>query len=451
MIENREVPQISAAEEQLRSGRIAPLFRKYAIPGVITLLFVGLQTIIDGIVLGNFVGANALASVSLILPCYSFIAALAIVMGVGCQTLISINLGRGNRAGANDALRSAGVFLLVFSVAAAAAAYIFAPEMARALGANDVLVQGAVDYFRALVPFFPLVVGMFFADYVIKSLGRPIYSMATMSVTVILNIGLDLLFIGVWDMGTAGAGLATGLAFTVGAACNVPIVIFTRKIVSMREGHFAWRTVGRMLYNGSSEGLSELSAGISTMLFNLTLMYYAGEAGVASFTATNYVFFIGTIIFVGISDGVIPIIGYNFGAGQWPRVRQTLWLALRTNFLIGLTIFTVLVLFGGEVIALFFDNAESGVISMAAHGTSIVAFAFLVNGLNILASSYFTAMGNAKLSVVISLLRGLVFVAVGIYLLPKLLGIEGVWYAIPLAEVATLCVSIILVGRSLKR
>lgn len=441
---------LSSAELRLRDGAIAPLFRKYAIPSVITLLFVGLQTIIDGIVLGNFVGANALASVSLILPCYSFIAAVTIVMGVGCQTLISIRLGEQNRQGAHDSLRSAFVFLIGFSIVVATLVYTFSPKIALLMGANGALVAGSLDYLQSLIPFTPFIVMMMFSDYVIKSIGRPVYSMVVMSGTVILNIVLDLLFIAVWDMGTGGAGLATGIAFTVGTMFNLPLILRRCNIVSMRHGRYSWRLVWQMMYNGSSEGMSELSAGISTMLFNLALMSYIGESGVAAFTAINYIFFIGVIIFLGVSDGIIPIVSYNYGAGQWERIKQVVGLAIKSNLMIGITVFLMLIFFGEQVISLFFKNGESEVLRIAASGTVIYAFAFLVNGFNILSSSYFTAMANAKLSIIISLLRGLVFVAIGIYILPKLFGIYGIWFAVPLAELLTLVVSVFLLRRSLR-
>lgn len=441
---------LSQAELRLRDGAIAPLFRKYAIPGIITLLFIGLQTIIDGIVLGNFVGANALASVSLILPCYSFMAAIAIVIGVGCQTLISIRLGEQNRQGASDALRSAFVFLITFSVLISIISYSFAPQIATLLGANSVLISDSVEYLRALIPFFPMIVVMFFSDYVIKSIGRPVYSMVVMSSTVVLNIVLDLLFVVFWDMGTSGAGLATGIAFTLGALCNTPLILRRGGIVSMRNGHYSWLLVGKMLYNGSSEGMSELSSGISTLLFNLVLMQYLGESGVAAFTAINYVFFIGVTIFLGVSDGIIPIVSYNFGANQWQRIKQVVKLAAKTNFLIGCSIFLMLILFGEQIISLFFRSEETIVLEIARHGTSIYAFAFLINGLNILAASYFTAMANAKISIIISALRGLVFVAIGIVILPQLFGINGIWYAVPIAELCTMAISVILVRRSLR-
>lgn len=442
---------LSSAELRLRDGEIAPLFRKYAIPGVIALLFIGLQTVIDGIVLGNFVGANALASVSLILPCYSFMAALAIVIGIGCQTLVSIRLGEQNRQGANDALKSATLFLIIFAVVASVIIYAFAPQIAVMLGANTVLLQGSVDYLRSIIPFFPVIVAMFFSDYIIKAIGRPVYSMTIMGSTVIVNIVLDLLFVAVWDMGTAGAGLATGIAFTVGAMFNVPVVLRSKKIVSLRGGRYSWSLVWQMMYNGSSEGVSELSAGISTLLFNLALMHYLGESGVAAFTAINYLFFIGITVFLGVSDGVIPIISYNFGANQWTRVRSVFRLAAKCNLVIGVTIFTLLTIFGGQIISLFFRHGEDTVLQIATQGTSIYAFAFLINGFNILSASYFTAMANAKVSIIIALLRGLILVAIGIYVLPRMFGIDGIWYVVPLSELLTLSISFYLVRRSLRR
>lgn len=442
--------ELTASEIRLRDGAIAPLFRRYAIPGVIGLLFLGLQTIIDGVVLGNFVGANALASVSLVLPSYSFMAALAIITGVGCQTLVSIRLGEQNRQGANDAMFSAFIFLTIFSVIVSMSVVMLAPQIATLLGANSVLMAGAVGYIQGLFPFFPIIAIMFWSDYIIKAIGKPVYAMSVMSGTVVLNILLDLLFVVVWEMGTFGAGLATGLAFTVGAAFYIPIVFGSKNVVSVFKGRFRGSLVWQMFYNGSSEGISELSSGISTLLFNLALMRYLGESGVAAFTAINYLFFIGITVFLGISDGIIPIISYNYGAGLWDRIKKVLWMAVRTNFLIGLSLFLLLTFFGQQFISLFFRAEDSAVLDIAAHGTSIYAFAFLINGGNILTASYFTAMANAKISIIVSLLRGLIFVAAGIYILPLVFGIEGIWYAVPLSETLTIIVSVILLRRSLR-
>lgn len=441
---------VSMEERELSTRAIPGLFFKFALPGVIGLLFVGIQSIIDGIVLGRWVGANAIASVNLVLPCYSFMTAFAIVMGVGCQTLIGICLGRRDRQGANDAFTTAFLFLSGFSVLVSLLIFIFAGKLAFWLGANEVLQAGAVEYIRALVPFFPVLSVMFLGDYVLKATGHPLYAMLVLSGTVLLNIGLDLLFVVQWDWGIMGAGLATGFAFTIGLLLNYSLLIRKRSLLPLQAGRFRRRWVWKMFYNGSSEGMSELSAGITVYLFNIIMMHYLGEQGVAAFTATNYVLFIGTTIFLGISDGCIPIMSYNFGAGRLDRVRATLKMAFRTNLVLGVSLFSVLFLGGKQVVSLFFRTGDSEVLQIAVLGTSIYAFAFLMNGVNILTSSYFTAMGNAQISIIISLLRGLVFVGLGIVVFPVLFGIESIWYNVPVAETCTLLVSLWLIRKSFR-
>ena len=436
-------------EKLLLTGEIPRLFMKYALPGVAGLLFLGIQSVIDGIVLGRFVGANALASVNLVLPCYSLISAFAIVMGIGGQTLVSISLGRGDKQEANNALRSVFVFLLGMSVVVSLVIFLSAGKIASFLGANEVLLPDAVHYIRALVPFFPLLCAMFFGDYIIKAMGHPLYATSVMGMTVVLNIVLDLVFVAVLGWGVMGAGLATGIAFTMGACFNVPRLFSRHEVVAVQRGRYDRRLVWNAFYNGSSEGMSELSVAITVFLFNITMMRYLGESGVAAFTAINYILFIGTTVFLGISDGIIPIIGYNYGARQQERIKSILKLAARTNSLIGIGLFLLLLLFGEQVIGRFFKDHGSEAFEIASRGVSIYCFAFLLCGLNILASSYFTAIGNAKISIIISALRGLVFVGIGILVLPAVFGIDAIWYDVPIAEICTLSVSFWLVRRSL--
>ncbi len=436
-------------EKLLLTGEIPRLFMKYALPGVAGLLFLGIQSVIDGIVLGRFVGANALASVNLVLPCYSLISAFAIVMGIGGQTLVSISLGRGDKQEANNALRSVFVFLLGMSVVVSLVIFLSAGKIASFLGANEVLLPDAVHYIRALVPFFPLLCAMFFGDYIIKAMGHPLYATSVMGMTVVLNIVLDLVFVAVLGWGVMGAGLATGIAFTMGACFNVPRLFSCHEVVAVQRGRYDRRLVWNAFYNGSSEGMSELSVAITVFLFNITMMRYLGESGVAAFTAINYILFIGTTVFLGISDGIIPIIGYNYGARKQERIKSILKLAARTNSLIGIGLFLLLLLFGEQVIGLFFKDHGSEAFEIASRGVSIYCFAFLLCGLNILASSYFTAIGNAKISIIISVLRGLVFVGIGILVLPAVFGIDAIWYDVPIAEICTLSVSFWLVRRSL--
>lgn len=429
---------------ELMTAGIPRLFMKYAVPGVVGLLFLGIQAVIDGIVLSHFVGARALASVNLILPCYNFIIAAALVTGIGCQTLVGLRLGQSDIRSANQALTTAFMFLTVFSIGMSALVFGLARPIASWLGADETLLEGAVHYIRTLVPFFPMLCLMFLGDYMMKIGGRPVRATFIMSATVVLNIVLDLFFVGLWDWGIRGAGFATGIAFTIGACCNVPSMFDRRQTVHVQGGRFRLRLLGQMLYNGSSEGISELSAGISVFMFNVVLMRTVGADGVAAFTALAYILFIGVTVFLGISDGVIPIVSYNYGRGGLERVKAVVKLAARTNLVIGIVLFALLWFSGEQIVALFFKSDESKVIEMAVKGAALYAFAFLFNGLNILASSYFTAIGNARKSVVVSLSRGLVFIVLGIFFLPRWLGIEGIWYVVPVAECCTLLISILL-------
>ena len=450
MMENNAVYQLNR-EQLLAGGAIPKLFVKYAVPGVAGLLFLGLQSVIDGIILGHFVGANALASVNLILPCYSLITAFAIIMGVGCQTIISISLGQRDKQEANDALTSLFYFSLGFSVVVSTLIFIFADKIAFLLGANDVLVGNAVGYIRSLVPFFPILCAMFFGDYIIKAMGHPIYASTILGITVVVNILLDILFVGVLGFGVMGAGLSTGIAFAIGACFNVPRLFTGKEVVAVQRGKFKLKLVWQAFYNGSSEGVSELSIAFTVFLFNVTMMKYLGENGVAAFTAINYTLFVGTTLFLGVSDGIIPIIGYNHGAGRKDRIKSVLKMAAQTNLTIGVLLFIALFFFGEKVIGLFFHSGDNEAVRIASYGVSIYCFAFLMNGLNILASSYFTAIGNAKVSIIISLLRALVFVSVGILVLPGLFGIDAIWFDVPVAEACTLFVSAWLVWKSLKK
>ena len=190
--------------------------------------------------------------------------------------------------------------------------------------------------------------------------------------------------------------------------------------------------------------------GVTIMLFNFTFLKYAGKEGVAAFAVTNYVIFVGTCILLGVSNGAIPIISYNYGAGLWHRVRQTLKVVLRTNFIIGLVFLVILWKFGEYLISVFLDDSLQAVIDLAVHGSRIMGFAFLLNGFNIFSASFFTALDKAKWSLVISSCRGLIFIVIGLLVLPSLFSINGVWMTLVVAELCTAAISLYLIRKTLR-
>lgn len=438
-------------EQSLANDPIPSLFRRYAIPSMIGMLAIGIQSIIDGIIVGNLLGANALAGVSLVLPLYSFVAAIAIVIGVGSQTLVSVGQGTGNYDMARNSMTTGFRAILALGLIATVSALVFSEEIVSFLGGNSVVESYSVDYIRGLFPFMILIGCAFYNDYMLRVMGHPRTSMYLMTLSVVLNVGLNILFVTVCEWGTFGVGFATGLAFTVSAIISMSLLQYRESAIKLFGGKFRPRLLWNMFYNGSSEGVSELASGITIFLFNVTLMKYLGESGVAAFTVINYIYFVGVIIFVGVSDGLIPIISYNFGAKQYGRSKAVFRMAVFVNASIGVVTALILVVLGPLIIEAFIDGDERNVIAIASTGARIYAFAFLINGFNILCASFFTAVTDAKRSVIISALRGVVFIAIGVTVIPEVFGIEYVWYAVPIAELLTLGVSMTLIWRLFKK
>ena len=427
----------SRGEKELATGSIPHLFVKFVIPGMLALFLLSAQIFVDGILVGNFVGANAMASINLVIPIYGLLIAFAIVVCVGCQCMIGMKLGEGDLQTANDALRTGLIFAVLVSWIIGAIVFVFSPMLITLMGGNDVLIDDGVTFIRVL----PMPVAMFMCDSVVKAMGRPIYATAGMITMVATNVVLDLLFIVVFDWGVGGAAFATGLSYMAGLMVYMPALLHRHTPVNLFAGRFKAALIGKMLYIGSAEGVTELSTCLVTLMFNIVLMHYAGEKGIAAFTAINYLNFVLMSCIIGMSEGLRSIISYNYGMGNFSRIRKTLRLGTRVTMAFAIVMFTGFYFFGREMVTLFFRAGETDIITMAANATVILAFAYLFNGFNILIAGYFTSVGQAKYSLVISILRGIGLLSVFMFFLPPLLGIKGIWLTVPLAEVITLVVA----------
>lgn len=437
-------------ELMLARARIRPLFVRYAAPGVVAMLFLAFQSIVDGLIVGRLIGANALAAVNIVAPTYALMSAITLIIGVGTQAQMSIHLGRSAYVEAKSALRSGLTGTAVFAVAATVFINAFAEDIAVLLGANEVLLPLAVDYIYGVMPWLIGVGGVFFFDYILKALGHPRLAMCIMVGTILMNIALSLIFVGLLEMGTFGVGLGTGLSFTAGAAVyGFAVWRQLRRTDSLHRvrGRFSWRSLWQIGYNGSSEGLAEIAMSFSLFLFNITLMRYTGEKGVAAFTIVSYILFICTSILLGVANGVIPVISYNYGAKAIGRIVRIVRMAVGTNFIIGIISLLILQLTGGAIIRLFIDPAETQVIELAVRGAQLLSLAFLFDGFNIFAASFFTAINKAGLSLIVASLRGLILLVAGLLTLPQVWGTDGIWLTVVLSEATTFVVALILMRR----
>ncbi len=435
----------------LERGPISRVFLKYSLPSVITMVFFGVQTLVDGVVVGKHLGSDALGGINIIMPLYSFIMVLALIVSIGSQVLVSMELGRKNSDKAQDAMSTGFRALVGISVVATVFMLLLAEPLTKLMGADERLLPFSLAYLKGLVPFILPLTLCFYSDAMLKALGHPRFSMIIMSLSVVINVLLTFYFVIGLGWGNTGASVATGIAFTVGLLISGSITFNPKQRLSMLKGRFHMPLLRNAVYNGSSEGVSEMAAAVSILIINLTVVRLLGADGVAAFTAINYINFTGILLFLGISDGLIPVLSYNYGAGNYQRVKRLFRFAAVVNMSIGVIVFIVLQVFGGHAILLFFDGSESQAFQIAVDGLHLFAFVFLINGLNVLIIAYFTALGEARISIIISAVRGLVFVLVGVTVLPILMGIAGVWVAIPLAELLTLGVALMLIRRMHRR
>lgn len=429
----------------LGKEKITTLFFKYSIPSIAGMLFLGVNTVVDGFFVGHYIGVNALAGINIAMPFFSLMIAVGVVIGIGTQSVLGRRLGEGDRAAANDAFTTALVLMAGVSSLLAVLAVGFHQQIAGLLGANEQLLPFSSVYIGCAGLFLPFLGLMFVLDYALKVMGKPVYSMQVLIVAVIGHMLLNALFIARLQWGMFGAALAIGLSYT--AAFLLAARPFIGKESLLRPFAGRWRNAlaREIVANGSSEGLHEIGTGITTFLFNITLMRYAGEMGVAAFTAVSYLAFVGNNILIGLADGVGAIVSYNYGLGSVERVKKAFRLAASSAVVIGAGIFALLFFFAKEIILLFLDANNANVLNFAVYGARLYAMAFILSGLNIVASGYFTAVCRPKNAAAIAVSKGILWVGVCLVVLPAVWGINGIWLAVPVAELMTVILSMTLI------
>lgn len=421
----------------LGTEKLSKLFIKFTIPSIIGMIFVGIQGIIDGLFVGNVLGGNALASVNLVQPYMQIIMAAALIISVGAQSIIGINLGKGESEKAQNIFRTASILLILISILVTILGVFFSEKIALILGANEVLLEGSSTYIQIISYFTSFIAIMFLFEMVVRVIGKPNISLVSMIISVVLNIVLDYLLINKFNLGIKGAALATGISYTMAFLINMIPFVSKKTIINLYKGRFDKSVLFQMIYNGSSEGVSSISNAISMFLFNTALMKIAGENGIAAFSIINYIAQVGYMVLFGISDGIRPIISYNFGAENENRVNKTLKISIIVNIIIGAIIFIVMSTFSKQLIEIFLKDGKY-VVEIASTGAKIYGIAFLFNGTNILISSYFTAIDDPKNSIIVAMSRGIVFILIGIVILPYIFGINGIWMTIVFADIITI-------------
>ena len=430
-------------ENILGREKISKLFVKYSLPAMISMVIAGMQTVIDGIFVGNVLGPNSMASVNIASPFVQVIIALAMIISIGSQSYMGLSLGAKDIKKTENIFRTSIISIICIGSIITLVGMLGSDMLAKGLGASEILMSEVATYIQYIAIYTIPMSLMFLLGFSGRIIEKPELYFYGSILSVIVNIVLDYLLIYELQLGVLGAATATGIAYSSGLLVVVWPMISNKNVIGIFKGKFDKSVIGPIMYNGSSEGINAASTAISAYLFNMAFMNLAGEIGVAAFTAINYIAQFGIMLMFGVSDGIGPIVSYNYGAKEYSRVDKVMSLSDKVLLVIGSAIFIILFFFGENIVKIFVGN-DKVILELAAVGAKIYAFAFLVNGFNIVNSGYFTYIDKPKESAIVAAARGLIFIGVGIFTLPFIFGSNGIWMTIPFAEIVTIVVVYLL-------
>lgn len=414
-------------------------YLKSLLPSVLTMIFLSFYTTIDGFFVSRYAGSDALAGINIVIPITCVTFGVAVMLATGAGAIIGEHLGRGEMEQANRIFSFMCLVLLAFSVTFTALGVAFLRPIAVLLGSSERLMPHVLPY--ALVVFLgtvPMAFKLFF-EYLVRSDGNSKVGLAMSVAGLVLNVGLDYLFVGVFGLGTLGAAWGTTLSITASALIGLVYFLRFGNIRFARPKADA-KVLLKSCTNGSSEMFTEFSTGITTLLFNLMVMKYFGEDGVAAVTIIMYIYYFFISFYMGIAVAVAPVVSYNVGAQNPAKIREMLRYSFRTIAVTAALILAASLLGGQAIIHLFVQSGNVFDITWQALRLFSPVFVFI--GFNVFLSGYFTALGNGLTSAVISLLRSLVLVVLFIAVLPLLLEENGIWLTMPFSEAATVLVAV---------
>ena len=416
---------------------------KYALPSVVGMLIVGLQTIIDGLFVSQGVGTLGLAAVNISMPLINVMLSVAIMIISGGIVIAGTAKGRGDHRLVRGYTT---LTLIVLTSTIALLSLLVGLNLQRVcyfLGANDEVYPYVRNYLGIIGCAFIFYCIPNFTEAFTRLSGKPNWVFISGTICCVVNVVLDYLFVLKLKWGVSGAAIATCAANSTAALVLLPKVAFGRL-----KG--TWREVWKIFYNGSSEMFTSVSAAVTTFIFNIVLMREIGPTGVAALTIVCYLNFIVNMSIFGLSQALYPLMSYQRGAHNYRGVRTLLVAALLFSAAIGIGVYCVVLIFKHPIVGAF-ASGDMQLRAIAITATTYVTLHYLVSFVNIIGSSFHTAVERPIESAIIALCRSIVFVLIPLFILTPLIGDLGIWLSMPIAEVLSLCVSLPLMRHTLRR
>lgn len=417
----------------------------FVAPPIVMMVFISIYGVVDGLFVSRFVGKTAFASINLVMPFIMILGGMGFMVGTGGTALVAKTLGEGKRDKANKYFTMMVYFTLILGAVLTALGIIFIRPIASFLGASADMMNDCVVYGTTVIAFTTsFMLQNLFQSFLVTAEKPQLGLLATVAAGV-TNIILDALFIAVLKMGVIGAAFATGISQCVGAI--IPLFYFLGKrecVLKLVKTKLEFKPIVKACTNGSSELMNNISSSIVSMLYNFKLMELLGENGVSAYGVIMYVQFIFISIYIGYVIGAAPIIGYNYGADNREELKNVFKKSVVFMTVSG-AMLTALAFLLASPLSKIFVGYDKELFELTKHAFYLFSCAFLLTGLNIFASNLFTALNNGLISAVISFLRTLVFQCIAVLVLPELIGADGIWYSIAIAEVAAFVLSLVFV------
>lgn len=424
---------------------------RFTAPSIIMMVFTSIYGVVDGFFVSNFAGKTPFAAVNFIYPVLMILGCVGFMFGTGGSALISLTLGMGDRKRADEVFSLVVYTAAVCGLVFALFGFWLVRPVAVLMGAEGQLLRDSISYARICLLALPFFILQYEFQCLFATAEKPKLGLYVTVASGVTNMLLDALFVAVFHWGLQGAAAATALSQFVGGI--IPLWYFGHEnssLLRLVKCKFDWPALRRVCTNGSSELMSNVSASLVSMLYNVQLMKYAGENGIAAYGVLMYVCFVFQAIFIGYSVGTAPVIGYHHGAHHHEELKGL----LKRNIVL-ISMFSLLMFGAGQLLArplsLLFVGYDQELLQITAHAFMIFSFSFLFSGLAIMGSSFFTALNDGLTSALISFLRTLVFQCLAVIIFPVFLGLEGIWLSIVAAEVMAVMVTLLFLAGKRKR
>ena len=416
---------------------------RFTLPSICMMVFTSIYGVVDGLFVSNFAGKTPFAAINLVMPFIMILGGMGFMIGTGGTALVSKLLGESKKDEAHRTFSMMVLFTLLLGLVLSAVGFLTMRPVSYFLGATDAMIDDCVLYGRIVTGFtFAFMLQNVFQSFFIAA-EKPRLGLIVTVAAGVTNMALDALFIAVFDWGVAGAAIATGLSQCVGGV--LPLIYFLRpndSLLRMRPTSLRLRPILQACGNGSSELMSNISSSLVGMLYNFQLMRLIGEDGVSAYGVLMYVQFIFVAIFIGYSIGSAPVVSFHFGAQNHGELKSL----LRKSVLLmssGGVLLTVAARLLAALLAHLFVGYDAVLFGLTTHAFRLFSWSFLLAGFNIFTSGFFTALNNGAISAAISFLRTLVFQTASVLILPLLLGVDGIWWAITVAEIFAFLISLL--------